>query len=211
MFTMEVEKVKLSKALRIAPQELKKELWNEFDHIPRSFLSTFRKTRLQGPPGIYGDGKEGLFGQFKKRQIGRNPAFCPIGDASDMGFEILSNSKTIGPRHEFGIPLLPQGDHLLIPFRANPDARQRMYTAGKKPRLKKQYRDAGNVKKMFSMRVKGSEYLVKRFGEKLVFLYIKKNKAEYKDALGFYDTWNGMIPKAIDYMNRAVDRALARL
>lgn len=205
MLDMEVDKTRLEKALRIAPQELKKELWDEFDHINRSFLSTFRKTRLQGPPGIYGDGRRGLFGTFGKRRFGA------MAKIEDMGMEIYSSSKTIGPRHQFGIPLVAKGDHLLIPFRANTAAREKMYTSGKKPRLRKKFQDASNIKGLFSMKIKGEEYLAKRYGPKVVLMYIKKKKAEYKDALGFYETWNAFIPKAITYMNRAVEKALARI
>lgn len=213
MLDVEIDDRKLKKALRIAPMRLKKELFDELDHISRSFLSRFRKERLKGPPGVYGDGKRGLLGTFKKTRFG----VAQNVSALDMGVEIVSSSS-VAVRHQHGETVRPSArEYLYIPFKANSRARALMFTKSKKkPQLKTKYRKLKNLSKNkgnkpFIMTVKGKEYVAQKHGDKPVLMYIRKKEAPFDESLHFYETWNKQRQKTITYLNRAVQKALDKV
>lgn len=198
---VKIDKQNLDRAIRIIPQALKFELGDAFDHIGRSFLSTFRKERLQGPPGVYGDGQYGLYGTFRRASLVSKTI-------EGMGLEIFSESK-VSKRHEFGERVLPAEQALAVPIRAFSFNQAEMYTAGH--RLKKKYKYPAELKKTFVITSKGKSYLVKWITGRLRFLYVFKPYVDVRARLEFYHTWDEMQGKIFTYINQAVDKALAKV
>ncbi len=196
---VKIDKEKLDRAIRIIPQALKFELGDAFDHIGRSFLGTLRKERLQGPPGVYGDGRYGLYGTFRRASLVSKTI-------EGMGLEIFSESK-VSKRHEFGERVLPQEEALAVPIKALNQAE--MYTAGQ--RLKKQYKYPGQLKKTFVITSRGKSFLVKWITGRLRFLYVFKPYVDVRARLEFYQTWDEMQGKIFTYINQAVDKALTKV
>jgi len=195
---VKIDKEKLDRAIRIIPQALKFELGDAFDHIGRSFLGTFRKERLQGPPGVYGDGQYGLYGTFRRASLVSKTI-------EGMGLEIFSESK-VSKRHEFGERVMPAENALAVPIKAL--SQEEMYTAGH--RLKKKYKYPAQLKKTFVITSKGKSFLVKWITGRLRFLSVFKPYVDVSARLEFYHTWDEMQGKIFTYINQAVDKALAK-
>jgi len=196
---VKIDKEKLDRAIRIIPQALKFELGDAFDHIGRSFLGTFRKERLQGPPGVYGDGRYGLYGTFRRASLVSKTI-------EGMGLEIFSESK-VSKRHEFGERVLPAENALAVPIKSlSGDV---MYTAGH--RLKKQYKYPAQLKKTFVITSRGKSFLAKWMADRLRFLYVFKPFVDIRERLEFYHTWDAMQGKIFTYINQGVDKALAKV
>lgn len=196
---VKIDKQNLDRAIRIIPQALKFELGDAFDHIGRSFLSIFRKERLQGPPGVYGDGAYGLYGTFRRASLVSQTI-------EGMGLEIFSESK-VSKRHEFGERVMPEQQALAVPIKSlNEDV---MYTAGH--RLKKQYKYPAQLNKTFVITSRGKSFLAKWMSGRLRFLYVFKPFVDVSARLEFYHTWDEMQGKIFTYINQAVDKALAKV
>jgi hypothetical protein len=204
MLEVEIDTRKLDKAFLLAPRLLKQELGDAFDHISLSFLKSFRKERLQGPPGVYGDGRKGLLGTFQRASLVSQ-------SLQGMGIEIFSNSK-IAKRLEVGGTVYPSGSgRLAVPIRGNAKNRAIMYTKGMK--LKKQYKDPASLKRTFRIKGNGKEFIAKRIAGETRLLYVLKSSVKNEEMLGFFDTWNntGFQNKRIQLLNKAVDKAIARI
>ncbi|MCK5161647.1 MAG: hypothetical protein KAQ99_08755 [Candidatus Aureabacteria bacterium] len=197
MLDAEINTKKLEKAIVSVPIALRKELGNEFDHIQRSFLKTFRKTRLQGPPGIRGASAKGVFGTFSRASLVSQ-------DINGMGFKIFTPSR-IALRHETGGRITAAGGgNLAVPL----SIRTTMYTA--RGKLKKKYKSPEKLKKTFEVESKGKKYLAQKIGGEVKPLYILKRSVRLKPRLEFYRTWDSMQNKVFTYINRAVDKGLKK-
>lgn len=197
MIDLEVDTRKLEKAIRAVPNALRYELGKEFDHIQRSFLGTFRKTRLQGPPGILGDGRAGLFGTFRRTML-----VSPTLEG--MGLEIFTPSK-VAKKHEVGGRITATGGgKLAVPL----SIRTRMFTA--RGKLKKKYRDPSKLRNTFEIVSRGKTFLAQNIGGEVKPLYVLKSHVTLKPRLEFYRVWDSMQNKVFTYLNRAVDKALKK-
>jgi len=197
MLDLEVDTRKLEKAISRVPNTLRHELGGEFDHIQKSFLSTFRKTRLKGPPGIRGDGRTGLFGTFVRTML-----VSPTIEG--MGLEIWTPSK-VAKKHEVGGKITKAGGgRLKVPL----SARTEMWTP--RGKLKKKYKDPGKLKNTFEIVSRGKTYLAQNIGGEVKPLYVLKGHVTLKDRLEFYATWDKMQNKVFTYLNRGVDKALKK-
>lgn len=195
--TTEVDWQDLSKAIRLVPKELRYELANEFDHIAKKFLGTWRRKRLFGPPGVRGKSKRGLFGRFKYAHL-RHTNF------GDMGVEIFTDSAIARSHEEGSVVRSKSGFGIAVPLRK----RKFMFTATGK--LKKRYKDPRNIKNTIEVELKGQKYIAKmdRTGEKLTPLFVIKDKVQLKKRLGFYGEWDAMENVRIGLINKAVNKAL---
>ena len=197
MLDLELNTRKLEKAIRAVPIALRQELGKEFDHIQRSFLGTFRKTRLKGPPGIRGDGRKGLFGTFTRTML-----VSPTIEG--MGLEIFTNSK-IAKIHETGGRVTATGGaNLAVPL----SDRTEMFTS--RGKLKKRYKDPSKLKNTFEIVSRGKTFLAKNIGGEVKPLYVLKSHVALKPRLEFYRVWDSMQNKVFTYLNRAVDKSLKR-
>lgn len=195
MLDLEVDTRKLEKAINWVPNTLKHELGGEFDHIQKSFLGTFRKTRLKGPPGIRGDGRTGLFGTFVRTML-----VSPTIEG--MGLEIFTPSK-VAKKHEFGGKVTAAGGgKLAVPL----SVRTKMFTPQGK--LKKKYRQPGKLRNLFEIVSRGKTFLAQKTGGEVKPLYVLKSYVILKDRLKFYATWDSMQNKVFTYLNRAVSKAI---
>ena len=197
MLDLEIDTRKLEKAIRAVPNALRIELGKEFDHIQRSFLGTFRKERLQGPPGIRGDGRAGLFGTFVRTML-----VSPTIEG--MGFEIFTLSK-VAKRHEVGGKVTAAGGgNLAVPL----SMRTKMFSA--RGKLKKKYKDPSKLRNIFEIVSKGKTYLAQKTGGEVKPLYVLKSHVTLKPRLEFYRVWDSMQNKVFTYLNRGVDKALKK-
>jgi len=197
MLDIEVNTRKLEKAISRVPSTLRHELGKEFDHIQRSFLGTFRKTRLQGPPGIRGDGRKGLFGTFVRTML-----VSPTIEG--MGLEIFTPSK-VAKKHEIGGKVTkPGGGRLKVPL----SVRTEMFTS--KGKLKPKYRKPGKLKNTFEIVSRGKTFLAQKIGGEVKPLYVLKSHVTLKPRLEFYRVWDSMQNKVFTYLNRGVDKALKK-
>ena len=198
MLDIKLDTRRLEKAIRSVPIALRQEFGKEFDHIQRSFLGTFYKTRLKGPPGIraYG-GRRGLFGTFNKSMI-VSPSI------EGMGLEIFTHSK-IAKIHETGGRVTATGGaNLAVPL----SDRTEMFTS--RGKLKKRYKDPSKLKNTFEIVSRGKTFLAKNIGGEVKPLYVLKGHVRLKPRLEFYRTWDSMQNKVFTYLNRAVDKSLKR-
>ena len=197
MLDLEVDTRKLEKAIRAVPNALRHELGKEFDHIQRSFLGTFRKERLQGPPGIRGDGRKGLFGTFVRTML-----VSPTIEG--MGLEIFTTSE-VAKKHEVGGKVTASGgSRLAVPL----SMRTKMFSA--RGKLKKKYKDPGKLKNTFEIVSKGKTFLAQNIGGEVKPLYVLKRSVTLKPRLEFYRVWDSMQNKVFTYLNRGVDKALKK-
>ena len=194
--TVEINTKNLEMALRIFPKELKYEIADGMDHISRRFLSTFKKARLQGPPGVRG-GPHGIFSHFYRASL-------VAQDIEGMGMVIFSDSK-ISRMHEFGqVVTNPGGGKIAVPLSARTEM---FYSDG---RLKTKYRkpqSISNVKKIF---LHGKGYLAKiiKKAKTILPMYILKNSVKIKPRLGFYATWDDMQNERIEILNQSIKKVL---
>jgi len=197
MLDLEVDTRKLEKAIRAVPNALRHELGKEFDHIQRSFLGTFRKERLQGPPGVRGDGRKGLFGTFVRTML-----VSPTIEG--MGLEIFTTSE-VAKKHEVGGKVTASGgSRLAVPL----SMRTKMFSA--RGKLKKKYKDPGKLKNTFEIVSKGKTFLAQTIGGEVQPLYVLKRSVTLKPRLEFYRVWDSMQNKVFTYLNKAVDKALKK-
>lgn len=201
MLQFEVDTRRLEKAFDLAPDLLKEELKDAFDHISKKFLKNWRKKRLQGPPGVFGDGRTGLFGTF-------NRTFTFGASLLDMGVEISSKSKVAQIHQTGGVETANSGGDLAVPLSDRPG--RKMHTA--KGRLLKRYKDPKNIKNTRVVNLKGKKYLVKqKRGGEIVPLYRLKRSVVLKPRLFFYETFEELQNDRIRIINKAIDKAIARI
>lgn len=196
--TVEINTKDLETALRIFPKELKYEIADGMDHISRKFLSTFKKSRLQGPPGVHG-GPHGIFSRITRASL-------VAQDIEGMGMIIFTDSK-IARMQEFGARITnPGGGKIAVPL----SARTEMFTGD--GRLKTKYRhpqELSNVKKIF-FRGKGWLAKIAKRAETATLMYILKNSVRIKPRLGFYLMWNQMQNERIDILNKSIKNTLEK-
>ncbi|MCK4248681.1 MAG: hypothetical protein KAX15_02770 [Candidatus Omnitrophica bacterium] len=203
MIEAEFNTAKLEKAFRKFPGVLREQLEDGFDHIGRSFLSKFRKERLQGPPGIKSWGKRGIYSRFKRRKL------VSTG-LDDMGTEIYADSK-IAAMHETGAVVTDAGGgRMAVPF--SKEYKPKMYAAA--GRLRKPFKDPRTLKNTAVVRMKGKDFLVKfrtkknRSIEEASALYVLKNKIVVRPRLGFFKTVDAHAGRRIQVLNKAVVKAI---
>ena len=183
------------------PIVLRNELDDAFDHIGRSFLSQFRKERLQGKPGIKSRGSHGIYKYFQRKKL------APTHDLMDMGIKIYSKSK-IAAMHETGAEITGE---LKVPL----TARKKMFTAS--GQLKKRFKAPRLLKNTAVIKLKGKDYLVKfrskrnRSIKEAPGVYVLKNKIRIKPRLEFIKTFNRHAPRRIQILNKAVVKAMKRV
>lgn len=196
---VEVDLSALEKAIRVVPKQLKNELGDAFDHIGKSFLKNFRLQRLQGPPGVYGDGRSGLFGTFKMGMLfGQTPL--------DMGVHIFSESG-IAQRLEYGGTVVAHGGSLTVPIKGISATRAEMYSA--KGKLKRKYKNPREIRKTFTVKTKkGKTLIAKKIAGRVLFLYVLKPQVSNDPMLEFYGTWDELQNRRIELINEAVEKAL---
>jgi len=199
----EFDTSKLKRAIRMIPIVLRDELDDAFDHIGRSFLSQFRKERLQGPPGIKSRGSHGIYKYFQRKKL------APTHDLMDMGVEIYSKSK-IAAMHETGAVIRGEGSNrLAVPF--SQEYKPEMYTAG--GRLKTRFRKPGMLKKVRAAKLKGKYFLIqfKKGTDEIKPIFVLKHKITIKPRLGFLKTFSKHRIRRIQILNRAVVKALKKV
>ncbi len=195
----QIDTSKLEKALQLAPQFLKEELMDAFDHIRRAFFNAFYQNT-----GI----KDRRFIRTKDRGIGkrikvyRNPN---LGNPLDMELGIFSRSKIVAA-HEKGATITSRsGGMLAIPIDE---------ALNQRGRIKSQYSKYSSYREIpgiFPILLKGRMFLVKRDSEgKLKLFFVLKNQVQIQPRLRFYDTWSGMEGYRAKILNNAVIKALKR-
>lgn len=197
--SVEINTAKLDKALRLFPKQLKNELGDGMDHISRKFLSTFRKSRLQGPPGIK-TRPHGIFTHFSRASLVSQ-------DIEGMGMIIFSDSKIAKLHQEGGTVQPSSGGALAVPLSMRPE----MFVGGQYPgRVKKQYKEPKQRKDIIEIESNGKKFLakVKKKSRDLLLLFVLKNKVRIRPRLGFYQTWDSMQNERIIILNKSIGKAL---
>jgi len=200
MVEVEFNTVKLEKAFRRTRVILREELEDGFDHIGRSFLSKFRKERLQGSPGIKSRGGHGIYSRFKRKKLVSSQTFY------DMGVEIYANSK-IAAMHETGAEITNTGGgRMAVPF--SKEYKPEMYTAS--GRLRKRFAKPGQLKKIRLVKLKGKYFLAqyKKSSDEIKPIFVLKNKIVIRPRLGFFKTVDAHAGRRIQILNRAVTKAI---
>jgi len=215
---IEINDAKLRQALRCVPGYLREELSDAIDHGARKFFKTFWQTRLQGPPGIRAR-HGGIFIHFFRRTVGSGEVVSPSAKSSvskasifnsaartsNLGVVIFSDSK-IARLHEFGGTVTAGSGKLAVPLSINKE----MYTAS--GQLRKRFREPGQLKNVEPVKIKGKTYLAKitRRTREIKPLYVLKRSIRLKPRLQFYQTWEKLEPLRMQYINKAISKALKR-
>jgi len=194
--TAEINTKNLEYAIKIFPERLKYELYDGMDHITRRFLNTFRKTRLQGPPGIKGR-PHGIFSHFSRASIISNTI-------EGIGMVVFSDSKISKLHEEGGNVTNPGGGKLAVPL----SARTEMFTSD--GRLRNKYRNPRMIKNVVPIELKGKTFLakVKKKSHLILPLFVLKNKVHIKPRLGFYQLWDAMQNDRIAILNQSINKAI---
>jgi len=196
--TAEINTNNLEKALRLFPKELKYNIADGMDHISRKFLNTFRKSRLQGPPGVR-SGSHGIFGYFHRASLVSQ-------DIEGMGMEIFTDSK-IARIHETGATITnPGGGKIAVPL----SRRTEMFQAD--GRLKQKFRRPQSINSVKKISLNGKGYLAKiaKKARTITPMYILKNKVKIKPRLGFIQTWDDMQNVRIEILNKSIKDTLEK-
>lgn len=195
---VELNTKNLEKALRIFPKELKYNMADGMDHVSRKFLSAFRKSRLQGPPGVR-SGSHGIFGYFHRASL-----VSP--DIEGMGMVIFTDSK-IARIHETGATITnPGGGKIAVPL----SRRKEMFQAD--GRLKQKFRRPQSINSVKKISLNGKGYLAKiaKKARTITPMYILKNGVRIKPRLGYYQTWDDMQNERIVILNKAVETTIKK-
>jgi len=195
---VEVNSKKLQEALRRVPGYLRIGMSDALDHSAKKFFKTWKAERLQGPPGVRVF-RGGLLTRFKKNFFGGG------GNVMDMGVSIYTDSKT-ARLHETGGTVTAGSGKLAVPLSRNKE----MYTAS--GQLRKRFRDPGQLKNVEPVKIKGKTYLAKiiRKTREIKPLYVLKRSVRLKPRLQFYQTWEKLQPLRMQYINKAISKALKR-
>lgn len=196
--SVEINTANLERALRIFPKELKYQIGDGMDHISRKFLSLFRQTRLQGPPGVKGR-PHGIFTQFSRASLVSQ-------DIEGMGMVIFSGSKIAKLQEEGGVVNASAGA-LIVPLSMRPE----MFVGGQYPgRVKAQYKEPRSRKDIIELLLNGKRFLakVKKRSREILPLFIMKNKIKIRPRLGFYQTWDSMQDVRINILNKSIEDTL---
>jgi hypothetical protein len=200
MIHVEINQERLLRGIKLVPGFMREELADAFDHVAKKFLSTWRKKRLMGPPGVRGAGRTGLFGQFRY-------AHLIGGGFSGMGVEIFSDSS-VGKRHEKGGIVKAQSGDLAVPL----SARKEMFSPSGK--LRKRYKKPEQLNNLvpisFLSNRKTFLCRVNKRTKEITPLYILKKQVRLKPRLQFHETWKSMQAVNMQIINKAIDKALAR-
>jgi hypothetical protein len=193
----EINDKELRLAIKIAPRILKYELADGMDRISKGFLKRFRASRLQGPPGIRGASRFGLFGRFTRASI-VSPSI------EGMGIEIFADSKIAKLHEEGGIVKDPSGGMLAVPL----SARDEMFTV--RGKLKKKYKSPRLIKGLRRVKLRGKYFLAKGL-RKLLPMFVLKPVVRISERLEYYRTWDRLANYRITILNSSIDKALRKL
>lgn len=190
----------LNKAIRLVPKALKRELSDGMDRIGKGFLKRWRRSRLQGPPGVRGASGRGLFGTFRLAQLFGS-------SADDIGIHIFSESKVAALHEEGGTVTAKGGGKMAVPLRA----RTLMFTA--KGKLRGRYKQPGRLKNVIPMKFNGKTFLVRvaKRAKTILPLYVLKHQVRIKPRLEFEKTFDSLANRNTKIINDKVKIALREL
>lgn len=185
MLKVEVNTADLERVVHSMPSVLKREMDDALNWAVLKFFKTFNP-RLSGRPGILSRRGEGIRKRFKWEIISSE-------DGMVQGRRIFVRSK-VAVRHEFGGDLEGQGGKRIpVPLSARGEYLMSGIYQGF-GRVRTRFREGRN-KNIRPMRIGGKWFLAEvrtRQGEeeKVLPLFVLKNKVTYPARLGFYDTWD---------------------
>ncbi len=209
-FIIKVESDELQRRLEKAPIRVKKVLADGLDHATRSFMKTFFKERLQGPPGIKHNPR-GIFHRFRRAVIVKGKAVFLTQTASsdstiksiansakdpmNMTVEIYSKSRVAGIHERGGS--INTGKPMPIPL---------------SEAAKSLLRNRISLQELSPIHINGKLFLARTKGrEKPELLFILKRGIRIRPRLGFYQTWAEHQTRRGEIMDKAMDKAFNKL
>ena len=195
----EIDSSKLEKAIQVAPQFLKEELMDGFDHIRRAFFNAwYQNTGLRDKRFIRTKDR----GIGKQVKVYRNPN---KGDILDMELGIFSRSRITGALEKGTTITSKTGGMLAIPIGEALNSRGRIKSQYGR------YSSYSQIPGIFPILLKGRMFLVKKDSEgKLKLFFVLKDQVRIQPRLRFYDTWQNMEGYRMNILNNSVDKALKR-